>query len=139
MSRRIDRIDYVELLTSIKKAVNSFEDILETTKTVLNEVRAYGYSENIAYIVRKLERMYNKLLETVDGIVIDNSYGDNELLYHLTTLIDYIVHVNIAYQEDLLTEMREYVRDNKQRAMIDKALSVSNNIRNLLNNLIYTV
>ncbi len=133
----VSRIDYVDLLTRLKSTIDRYEEILDLTKNVLNEVRAYGYSRNIAYMVRRLINTHNKLNTTLDRVdVRELKLLRDELGVHIKTLIQYIALVSIPYEEDLLKEIRGLLRDDSYKVMIDKAIKVSTVTREKLNNFI---
>ncbi len=118
--------EVVAALTRLKKSIDEYEKILDLTKIILNEVKAYGDSDKINRLANKLYSLYKELKEVGDEIAsYDKSLTDDYTWNYIETLAQYVALVSLPYEKDLLNDIREiYLRNNNTEkvAKVDKIL-----------------
>lgn len=127
----------LDILTRLKKGIDHSEEIIELTKIILNEVRAYGSSDKIDLLLRKVLRLYNNLNIVRKGFstkILDqiDEYAKN----YITTYIKYLSLVGIPYEIDLLNEISSRMNeDNADRWRINKAIALMNELKSVFENI----
>lgn len=127
----------LDILTRLKKGIDHSEEVIELTKIILNEVRAYGSSDKIDLLLRKVLRLYNNLYNVRKGFsteILDqiDEYAKN----YITTYIKYLSLVGIPYEIDLLNEISSRMnKDNVDRWRISKAIALMNELKSVFENI----
>lgn len=132
----------VDILNRLKKAVDDYEKIIDLTKIVLNEVRAYGDSEKIPLLLKKLQNIL-KELEAVGSITSANRLvqGNDITFEYLDLFSRYIALVSIPYEKELISEIRRmFVEKNNTKRIneLDKLLKHISVVEEIYNKFLVT-
>ncbi|WFO75710.1 hypothetical protein J4526_02230 [Desulfurococcaceae archaeon MEX13E-LK6-19] len=98
----------IDILNRLKKAIDDYEKIIDLTKIILNEVRAYGDSNKIPLLSRRLSSIL-KELELVGSMASSKGLwpGNDTTVEYLNVFSRYIALVSIPYEKDLINEIKE--------------------------------
>ncbi len=107
----------IDILNRLKKAIDDYEKIIDLTKIILNEVRAYGDSNKIPLLSRRLSSIL-KELELVGSMASSKGLwtGNDITIEYLNVFSRYIALVSIPYEKDLINEIKEkFIETNNTR------------------------
>ena len=128
-------MNYIDILTQLKKIVDEHEKTIDLTKIVYNEIKAFGRSSRVDLLCRRLMKIYARLAligKYLQEYNKDKDSIDKASLEYIDTYTKYIILIGLPYEKDVLKEIKDMLSTNQDNKIVDTIDEIINKINEII-------
>ncbi len=127
------------VVAELKDAIDDYEELIDLTKHVLNEIKAFGGSNAINIVIKKVPPLYNKLTKLAIAIRdIDIDSIPQVSKDYILAYTQYIALVSLPYEIDLLDEIAGRLKD-EDKVGVTSAIDMLKSLREIYEELYISI